>query len=345
MNTMNKLLPLLFALIVVPVFGQIGGTTGYNFLNLPFNARVGGLGGDFITIRDSDVNLGIQNPALLNSKMHKRGSFNQGLYAGGINNGGLNYAYSFSNQVTGAAHFRYVSYGKLARTDINGADLGTFSPGDFVLGASAGKSINERMHIGATFNIIYSQLDSYVSFGNSLDIGGCYTNEDKRLVLSGVIKHLGIQWKGYNGTRSALPLEVQLGVSHKLAHAPFRFSLLGQHLERWDLSYNDPNAKETTDPLTGEVIVAEKAGFAEKLGRHFIFQTEILFGSKLHLRIAFDYNRRQELKLDSRPGVAGFSFGAGLYFKRFTLDYGILCYSSAGVQNMLSLSMPLGKQQ
>jgi hypothetical protein len=339
---MNRLLPLLFVTIALSAAGQIGGTTGYNFLELPFNARVGGLGGDFITVRDNDVNLGIQNPALLNESMDRRGSINQGLFAGGVNSGGLNYARTFG-KTTGAAHFRYVSYGKMQRTDVNGADLGSFSPGDFILGASAGKSINERMHIGATLNFIYSQLDNYVSFGNSIDIGGCYTNEDKRLVVSGVIKNLGIQWKGYNGDRSALPLEVQMGLSHKLAHAPFRFSLLGQHLERWDLTYNDPNAQPKKDPLTGEIIPLEEAGFGEKLMRHFVVQTEILFGSKLHLRVGFNYHRRQELKVVQRPGIAGFSFGAGLYFKRFSLDYGIMSYSSAGVQNMLTLTLPLGK--
>lgn len=339
---------LLFLYIIVHTgigYCQIGGETGFSFLNLPYNARIAGLGGDFITARDKDLNLGLQNPALLNEAMHKQGSLNQGLFAGGINHGSLNYAHHFANKVTGAAHFRYVSYGKFARTDINGADLGSFSPGDFILGASAAKSINERMHIGATFNIIYSQLDNYISFGNSLDIGGCYTDEDKRLVISGVVKHLGIQWKGYNGTRSALPLEVQLGISHKLKHAPFRFSLLAHHLERWDLSYNDPSEKATTDPLTGELIPVSKAGFGEKLGRHFVLQTELLLGKKLHLRFGFDYNRRQELKVPNRPGISGFSFGAGLYFKRFTLDYGLLSYSAAGLQNMISLTLPLGKQK
>jgi hypothetical protein len=134
-----------------------------------------------------------------------------------------------------------------------------------------------------------------------------------------------------------------MGLSHKLAHAPFRFSLLGQHLERWDLTYNDPNAQPKKDPLTGEIIPLEEAGFGEKLMRHFVVQTEILFGSKLHLRVGFNYHRRQELKVVQRPGIAGFSFGAGLYFKRFSLDYGIMSYSSAGVQNMLTLTLPLGK--
>lgn len=327
------------------ISAQTGGTTGFNFLSLPFNARVGGMGGDFITIRDYDQNLGLQNPALLNSEMSGRGTINQGILAGGINSGGLNYAHTFGSGITGLGHFRYVSYGTMKRTDVNGTDLGTFSPGDFILGASAGKSINERMHIGATLNFIYSQMDQYVAFGNALDVGGCYTDNDNNLVVSGVIKNLGIQWKGYNGSRSTLPLEVQMGVSHKLRHAPFRFSILGQHLERWDLTYNDPNAKEKTDPLTGQTIPVEKARFGEKLARHFIFQTEILFGKKLHMRVGFDYHRRQELKLVQRPGIAGFSFGVGMYFKRFSLDYGLMSYSAAGYQNMLSLTVPLKQRK
>lgn len=338
---MNYKALLLFVILSGSCFAQTGGTTGYSFLNLPFNARIGGLGGSFITVRDSDPNLGIQNPALLNSEMNGAGSISQTLMAGGINTGQLNYAREFNGGITGLAHFRYVSYGKMNRTDINGANLGTFSPGDFILGASAAKSINERMHIGATLNFIYSQMDQYVSFGNSLDLGGCYSNEDKRLVISGVVKNLGIQWKGYNGTRSDLPLEIQMGISHKLAHAPFRFSILGQHLQRWDLSYNDPNAKPETDPLTGETIPVKKAGFGDKLARHFTYQLEMLFGKRLHLRTGFDYHRRQELKVASRPGMAGFSFGVGLYFKRFSVDYGLMSYSAAGMQHAITIGIPL----
>ena len=344
MRPMNKLLLSFLILLSGFTYAQTGGITGFSFLNQPFNARVSALGGSFITVRDKDVNLGIQNPALLNKEMHGRGSLNQSILAGGINTGGLSYARHFSNKVTGAAHFRYISYGTMKRTDINGADLGTFSPGDFIFGASAGKSINERMHIGATLNFIYSQLDSYVAFGNSLDIGGCYTDEDKRLVVSGVVKNLGVQWKSYNGTRNGLPLEIQMGVSHKLKHAPFRFSLLGQHLQKWDLTYADPNNRDKIDPLTGDTVFAKKSTFIDKAARHLVIQTEMLLGEKLHIRIAFDYQRRQELKVALRPGIGGFSFGVGMYFKRFSLDYGLMAYSAAGLQNSLSLSVPLGRK-
>ena len=64
-------------------------------------------------------------------------------------------------------------------------------------------------------------------------------------------------------------------------------------------------------------------------------------GKKFHLRVAFDYQRRRELAVTNRPGLAGFSFGAGLYLKRFSVDYGWMIYSTAGSQHGISLTIPL----
>jgi hypothetical protein len=334
---------LVFLFLPFCYWGQTGGMNAFQNLNTCYNARNIGLGGDIITLRDGDLNLGLSNPAMLNSEMINKGTISQTLLSGGINTGGLTYCNKIGNTI-GLAHFRYINYGKMKRTDINGTDLGTFTPGDFIVGASALKKINERMFVGATFNFLYSQLDSYTTFGNSLDIGGTYLNPDKRLVFSGVIKNLGVQWKGYNHKRNPLPLEIQLGVSHKLEHAPFRFSFVAQNLQKWDLSYNDPSAKDKVDPLTGDTIFVKKAGVIEKIARHALIQTELLFGPKFHLRIGFDYQRRREMGLTNRPGLAGFSFGTGLYFKRFTLDYGWLIYSAAGYQHALSITIPINSK-
>lgn len=324
-------------------FAQTGGLNSFQNLNSFYGARNVAMGGDIITVRDGDLNIALSNPALLNEQMMNKGAISQTILSGGINTGGLNYSGKVGNYF-GLAHFRYISYGKMNRTDVNGTELGTFTPGDFILGVSAGKNINERMHIGATFNFMYSQLDNYIACGNSIDIGGAYTDEDKRLVISGVIKNLGIQWKGYTKERNPLPLEVQLGISHKLEHAPFRFSLIAQNLQKWDLTYNDPNATDKVDPLTGDTIKVTKANFIEKTARHALIQTELIFGPKFHLRIGFDYQRRRELAVTNRPGLAGFSFGTGMYFKRFTLDYGWMIYSAAGFQHALAITIPLAKQ-
>lgn len=328
--------------VVIFSHAQTGGLNSFQNLNAFYHARTIGLGGDLIAVKDGDINLGLSNPALINVKMMGRGSINQSVLSGGANTGSLAYGKTIKNYYS-SLNFRYISYGKMTRTDINGTELGTFSPGDFILGASAAKNINERLHIGAIVNLLYSQLDNYTAFGTSLTVGGAYTNDEKRLVVAGVVRNLGVTIKSYTGMREPLPLSVEIGVSKKLEHAPFRFSITGQHLQRWDLSYVDPSAKNEIDPLTGDTIFVQRANFAEKVARHLRFQTELLFGPKFHLRIGFDYQRRKELAATNRPGLAGFSFGTGMYFKRFTLDYGWLIYSAAGYQHAIAITIPLGK--
>lgn len=336
------------SIVVLSIFissfanAQTGGTTTYQALNSFYTARQLGLGGSLINLRDNDVNLSFNNPAALNADMAFRGSLSENIRGGGINTGSLAYGRTFGNYV-GAAHFRYISYGAMKRTDLAGNDLGTFNPGDFILGASASKLINERMSIGATLNFIYSQLDNYYSLGNSLDIGGQYFVPEKDFVIGGVVKNLGVQWKGYTSDRAPLPIEVQLGVSKKLSHAPFRFSLTAQHLQQWDLSYVDPNAKDKIDLLTGDTIKVKRAGFFEKVARHALVQTEINLGKKVYLRVGLDVQRRMELRVANRPGLAGFSFGAAFHLKRFSLEYGWMIYSAAGSQHGLTFSLPIGK--
>ena len=104
---------------------------------------------------------------------------------------------------------------------------------------------------------------------------------------------------------------------------------------------NDPNAVPTIDALTGDTIPVSRAGFLEKFANHFTYQVEILISKNIELRAGFDYHKRKELALEKRSGVSGFSFGAGLLFNKFRLDYGFVVYSRAGFNNMLTLSSNL----
>lgn len=337
---------LTFILAVIPLslFGQTGGDHTFALLDLPYNARSAALGTDFITVKDQDLNLGISNPSLYNAKMHNSIGFNQALLAGGVNYGMVSYARAYKNDITGGASLRYVSYGKQDRRDEAGTQIGTFSPGEFIFGAGIGKQLNPQISIGANLNLIYSQLESYSALGASVDLAGTYELEKANLLVTALVKNAGYQFKSYTSkNRAPLPTEFQLGVSHKLKHAPFRFSLLMHHLNTWDLTYNDPNAKPTIDPLTSDTIAVKKANFGQKFARHLTYQAEILISKNIHFRTAFDYNRRQEMRVASRPGLSGFSFGLGLYFKRFSVDYGFAVFSAAGYSNMISLTTNLDR--
>ena len=182
-------------------------------------------------------------------------------------------------------------------------------------------------------------MEHYNAFGAAIDIGGTYTHANENFLVTALVKNAGFQFNGYNGKqKDPLPTEFQMATSYKIQHAPFRFSLLAHHLNRWDITYMDPNLKPTIDPLTGDTIPVKYAGFGEKLARHFSYQVEILVSKNIHLRAGFDYQRRQEMKLEQRPGISGFTFGVGLYFKKISIDYGFSCYSKAGFNNMLTLS-------
>ena len=344
MSSMLKKLFFAFTLLISMVsVAQTGGTATYQALNSFYSARQLGMSGNLINSRDNDINLTFSNPASLNPEMNYRGSLSENIRGGGINAGSIAYGRTF-NKTMGAAHFRYISYGSMRRTDKLGNDLGTFNPGDYILGASASRLINERMSIGATFNLIYSQLDSYFSIGNSIDIGGQYFNDEKDFVLGGVVKNLGFQWKGYTAERAPLPLEIQIGVSKKLSHAPFRFYVTAQHLQQWDLSYVDPNAKDKIDALTGDTVKVKRAGFIEKVARHALVQTEINLGKKVYIRVGLDIQRRLEMRVANRPGLAGFSFGTAFHLKRFSFEYGWMIYSAAGSQHGITFSMPIGQK-
>jgi len=61
---------LITSLISLKLEAQSGGENTYNFLTLPNSARVAGMGGNFLAIKDNDINLGLNNPSLISPEMH-----------------------------------------------------------------------------------------------------------------------------------------------------------------------------------------------------------------------------------------------------------------------------------
>jgi hypothetical protein len=341
---MKKGLIALFLVVKTTLLAQLGGQNSFALLGLEFDARSAGLAGSFITAKDKDVNLGVFAPSLLSAKMHKQLSVSQAIHAGKINYGMFSYAHSLSEKQTISGHIRYVAYGKMERTEKDGTIVGDFNPFEYILGVGYGYQLNPRISVGGNLNLIGSHLEAYNSYGTSIDLGGTYTNSSELLVVTALAKNIGFQFNAYNEkNRAPLPANFLLGVSYRLDHAPFRFSIVMHHLNKWKLAYFDPKQQPKTDMLTGEVIPVKKPGFFEEFGQHFIYQIEILATKNIHFRTGFDYYARKALRLESKPGMAGFSFGLGLYFKRFGLDYGFTVFSKSGYNNMITLSANLDK--
>ena len=327
-------------------YGQQGGLHTFQFLDLDFNARSLGLGGDFVALKDGDIDLALANPASINDEMHNRLTLNHFIYPSGINYGQLAYGRTFEKVGTFVGHLRYVSYGKFDRTDETGVEQGSFTAGDYSLGAGYGRELNKYFSVGANFNMLFSHYESYSSLGVGVDLATMFHDDKSNINATLLVRNIGYQIKGYTkSNHEPLPLEVLAGISYKFHHAPFRLSIMGKDLMNWDLTYNDPDLVPTIDQLTGDTIPVPRANFISKLAYHTNFGIEILPKDNFFIRMGFNFARRNGLGVDGRRGAAGISFGMGLKLTKFSFNYGVSFYSAAGITNALGLTYNLNERK
>lgn len=333
-------------LLVTPAFSQIGGRSVYSFLNLPNSARLTSMGGTVIAIKDNDLSLAWHNPSLLTKQMDKTLSLSFVDYFSDVNYGCFSYGYNFKKYGMFQGGIAFVDYGKFTETDPTGLTYGQFNAADYQFRLGWGRQLDSSFSIGANLNNIYSHLEDYTSYGISVDVGATYFNSESQFTASVLALNIGRQLKNYtDGNRESLPFELQLGISKKLGHAPFRFSVVARHLEKWDLTYSDPNHPEpTTDLLTGELLPEKKfKKFADKFARHFVFGGEFIPSKNFSVRFGYNYQRRQELKVESKVSTVGFSWGFGLKIKKFNLSYGRATYHLSGSPNHITISTNLSE--
>ncbi len=322
-------------------FAQTGGKTTYKFLNLTNSARVAALGGNFLTIHDNDMSLALANPSLITPQMHNNLSLNFVDYFAGTTYGFASYGLNVPKAGSFAASMQYYSYGKSDNTNEYGDVLGQFTAGEYAFNLGWGRTLDTVFSIGANFKAIYSSLETYNSFGLAVDVAGSYIPSET-FCASLLFRNIGRQITTYTpeGTEP-LPFEIQAGISKKLAHVPFRYSILLQHLEKWDLTYADPNA--AVDPFTGEVPTQSGLdAFAGKAMRHIVIGGEFIPAKFLSIRFGYNYLRRQEMKVVSRPGTVGFSWGIGLKVSKFNFSYSRAAYHLAGSPNFITIGTNLG---
>ena len=339
---MKKNLIAFLVLLNYAATAQTGGDNTYEFLNLPSAARIASMGGVFVSVKDNDINLVLQNPSALNNNMHNQLAFNYVDYLSDIKYGYVACARNYDKIASFAVGLDYLNYGKFIAADANGIQTGTFSAAEYALNMSASRPFGDSLFsVGATVKLIYSQLESYNSFGIASDIGLNYYNPEKEFCITLVARNIGTQITTYTpGNHEPLPFQIDFGISKRLSKAPFRFNLNITHLEKFDITYDNPNSSSQTDPVTGEPVT-DKITTGNKIMRHMIPGLEVLLSKNFHLRFAYNFQRRRELGIDSKMGMVGFSGGIGLKIAKFHLSYARSVYSLAGGTNTFSIAFDL----
>ena len=332
-------------LATLDAYSQLGGRNTYEFLNLTNSARIASLGGKVNSIWDNDLNLAFYNPSLLNEGMRNNLVLNYVNYFTDVNYGYVSYASTIDRIGNVAGGIHYINYGKFVAADEFGNRTGTFTASEMVLNLMYSRSIDSMFHVGVNLKPVYSSLEDYNSFGIAADLGVTYTSRDRLFAGALVLRNIGLQIKPYyEQHRENLPFEIQIGASHKLRHAPFRFSIVAHNLQKLDLTYNksEDSRYQEIDVVTGEPTGTNKIGkFADKFMRHMIFGIEFLPFKSFSIRGGYNYLRRSEMKVESRVAMVGFSWGFGIKISKFNLSYGRASYHLAGASNHFSLSTDL----
>ena len=316
----------------------LGGSAAYNFLKLPATPVLTAAGGINTSFKANDVGLSANNPALLDPSLHQQLGLSFNHFLGGIKAYSLTGAYHHQPAETvfgGQVYF--VDYGNLPQTDASGNQNGNFRPVDFVVQVSAARKYMEKWNYGSSLKFIQSSYGQFRSSALALDFGIHYADTASLFYAGLIAKNMGLQLKTYAGEREDMPFDLQVGITKRLAKAPFAFSLTAQHLHQFDILYNDTVFNNENDLRSNDQ-------FMNKLLNHFVVATHIFLGNNLEATLGYNHLRRTELNIGSAGnGLNGFSMGLRLKFQKWQVLFARSNYQRSIAYNQLGLSLHMDK--
>jgi hypothetical protein len=315
-----------FTCISSAVVAQDQGRSVYSFLTISPDARSAGLGGSHAAIIKPNSSQFIINPAFLNRSETDRIHLSYLNHLGDIRFGTANYARTIPGLGIAAASIRYLSYGDLSRLDEFGNDLGSASANDLALTLGLGASLTNELSYGVSVSGIYSSLVGYSSSAVSFSGGLLYSFSDRETSVGAYLSNAGAQVTTYNGLSEPLPLNLAVGIAHRLQYIPVRLHLTMKRLNDWPLEYIDDE---------------DAPSFFDALPRHMVGGAEFLFGERVTARIGYDSWLNSQTRTGKRVDGAGLSFGIAIHLNAMDIDFSRTSFSDMGSVVQLGIGLKL----
>jgi hypothetical protein len=285
----------------------------FDFLRVEPGAKASALAGAYDTYTN-DPNAMFYNPATLSTITDRKVSAGFGKYLLDINFGTLSYAQKYKDIGWIGIGVKYFDYGTFDRADENGTSTGeTFGANDLMVSAAFSNYIYEVINYGVTVKYIYSGIGEYKSSAVALDIGLLYLIPSQQIGISLGVNNLGTQLSQYIDTKEKLPMDVRVGFSKRLEHTPVRMNVTFSKLN-----------------VSREKLLQRFKSFS--LG------AELIFSDYVSARIGYDNESRQDLKLGTSLGIAGFSAGLGIQMgDKVVFDYGLNSLGKIGSTHRINI--------
>ena len=250
-------------LVTLSALAQVSnaGRSVFSFMSLPVSSRINALGGSNVSLSDGDISMGMCNPALLHEQSHQTLQMNFSYYLPGTMFGSALYGHNFAEAkwVRGerlevkdgepdkpnyfAVGIHYLDYGKMRYADVDGnLTGGSFGARDILIDVMYARQLSRMFKVGVTLKPVYSIYESYSSFAIGVDIGAHFQTKDSTFQMGLVLQNIGWQLKGFysaegGSNHEMLPLNLQLGLTYRVKHAPLRFHVQIHNMQTWYLNY------------------------------------------------------------------------------------------------------------
>ena len=265
------------------------------------------------------------------------------------------------NQAVGL-EMRYFSLGDITFTDIVGTTIGQYKPHEFALGGSYARKLSDQFSLAISGRYIYSNLTGGQSAGGietvagqsiASDLAGFYTKpvrmggQDMDLAVGLNISNIGSK-VSYTETsiRDFIPINMRLGTA------------LGADIDDYNkisLAIDMNKLLVPTPPITdnGEIVSGKDSdvgvvsgifqSFSDAPGGYKEEFREINYsvGSEYWYNDQFAIRAGYFFEHDTKGGRKFFTFGSGVKYSAFILDFSYLVNAStdAGATNPLANTM------
>ena len=248
---------------------------------------------------------------------------------------------------------RYFSLGDITFTDVSGNTIGQYKPSEFALGTSYSRKLSDNFSLAISGRYIYSNLTGGQAAGGiptvagqsiAADLAGYYTNpirlggKDFDLAIGGNISNIGSKIS-YTETsvKDFIPINLRLGTAigtefddyNKMS---FAFDINKLLVPTPPVYNNDGEITVGKDPNVSVVSGIFQSfgdapeGISEEIREiNYSIGTEYWYANQFAIRAGYFFEH------DTKGGRKFFTFGSGVKYNVFALDFSYLINASSAI--------------
>lgn len=289
----------------------------FRFLMNDVGARSAALGGNTLILND-DPNAIFYNPASLTHLINQQLSLGYFKHLLDINSGHISYSSFIEDFGYIGAGVIYTNYGDFVKRNEFGDPLGNFSANELAISIGYSNFLSQNISYGAVAKFIYSAIDKYSSTAMAIDLGFIYKITQDKFYIAASLTNLGTQLDPYIHTKENLPTDFKIGATIKPEHLPL---LLNIGFSKFFVERKNILSYFKAFNIGGEFTITPN----------------------LFLRFGYDNEKRQDLKIGTTSGLAGFSAGFGIKYEIYKLDYSFNSLGKIGSFHRITLGLLLTK--